>query len=246
MQQYVDTKLITRDNLTPESFDQVVLDETIWLKKEYCQWKIELLWWLVRQENVSIIREQQLNLLLDRFYYESIPAYFKFILDMVVFFFNKLSETTIELAISVIKNKTISIGFDEHERLVNQAETLPNHFKIEILEILNNINPLKSINPHKSIYIGSPGTTLITHDNITILTALVSSIIGITTVTIKGIKLWVDERASRKIKIKHKDFELEIQGGVSEDELRERLSIAKEIKDELNRDNVKIIISNDK
>lgn len=246
MQQYVDTKLITRDNLTPESFDQVVLDETIWLKKEYCQWKIELLWWLVRQENVSIIREQQLNLLLDRFYYESIPAYFEFILDMVVFFFNKLSETTIELAISVIKNKTISIGFDEHERLVNQAETLPNHFKIEILEILNNINPHKisHIGSQRS-HIGSLGT-LITHDNITILTALVSSIIGITTVTIKGIKLWVDERASRKIRIKYKDLELELQGGVSEDELRERLSIFKEIKDELNRDNVKIIISNDK
>jgi hypothetical protein len=75
---------------------------------------------------------------------------------------------------------------------------------------------------------------------------LVSSIIGITTVTIKGIKLWIDERASRKIKIKHKDFELEIQGGISEKELRKQLSIAKEIKEELDRDNVKIIITNDK
>ena len=205
MQQHADTKWITRDNLNPESFDQVVLDENIWIKKEYCQWKIELLWWLVRQENVSIVKVQQLNLLLDRFYYESIPAYFEIILDMVVFCFDELSETTIDLAISVIKNKTIHVDFDEHERLVSEAEKLPNHFKIQILDILKNIIPHA---PNENISINSHIGNLITPDNITILTALVSSIIGITTVTIKGIKLWVDERASRKIKIKHKDFEL--------------------------------------
>jgi hypothetical protein len=70
MQQNNDTTWITRDNLSHVSFDQVVLDENIWQKKEYCQWKIELLWWLVRQENVSIVEEQQLNLLLDRFSFE--------------------------------------------------------------------------------------------------------------------------------------------------------------------------------
>ena len=241
MQKNNDVILITRDNLNPEIFGQVVLDESRWQKKEYCQWKIDLLWWLIRQENISKVKEQQLNLLLNRFSHESIPVYFKLILEMVVFFYDELSETTIKLAISVIKNKHISIESDKYEILINKAEKLPNNLKVEIIEVLGKPTILL-MEPVKGTMITSHMGSLITSDNITILTALVSSIIGITTVAIKGIKLWVDERASRKIKIRHKDLEVEIQGGIGEEELRERLSIFKEIKGELSSDNVKIII----
>lgn len=247
MRQKNDTTWITRDNLNVESFGQVVLDENIWLNKEYCQWKVELLWWLHKQGNVPTVREDQLNLLLNRFSDETIPAYFSSILEMIVFCFDELSSTTTELAINVIKNKTIPIDFDEHERIVNKIKKLPDHFSDKINILLRNVKPLAPLQLaplQPSISSQSIGS-LITPDNITILTALVSSIIGITTVTIKGIKLWIDDRASRKIKIKHKDFELEIQGGVSEKELRKLLSVAKETKEKLNRDNVQIIITND-
>jgi len=39
---------------------------------------------------------------------------------------------------------------------------------------------------------------------------------------------------------------MEIQGAISEEEIRKRLVMAKEIREELNKDNVQIIVSKDK
>jgi hypothetical protein len=244
MQRKNDTSGLTRDNLSAERFSQIVLDEDIWIHKEYCQWKMELLWWLVKQGNVSAVREDQLVLMLNRFSDENIPAYFSIILEMIVFYFKDLPRKTTELAISVINNKPIGIDSNEHDRLVNEIEELPSPFNGTINKLIGNAQiytPSIAIRSHAES-IGS----LITPDNITILTALVSSAIGVTTVAIKGIKLWLDERASRKIRIKYKDFEVELQGSISEKEMRERLSMVKEIKGELDKSDMLIILPNDK
>ena len=37
-----DTAWITRDNLNVEGFSQIILNEDIWISKEYCQWKMRI------------------------------------------------------------------------------------------------------------------------------------------------------------------------------------------------------------
>ena len=233
MQQKNDITQITRGNLNAEIFNRVVSDENIWLDKDFCQWKVELLWWLINQGNLSVVRQNQIDILLNRFADETVPAYFSLILEMIIFFPNDLPNTTIELAINVINNKTISIDTDEHKILFDKINELPDHFKNEVNNLLNNVQPHA---PSKSNVYANNIADLITPDNITILTALVSSVIGITTATIKGIKLWLDERASRKIRIKHEGFEVEINGYVSEEDICKKLAIAKKIREEITKD----------
>lgn len=81
-----------------------------------------------------------------------------------------------------------------------------------------------------------------TPDNITIIVSLISATIGITTTAIKGIALWIEERKSRKIKIKYKDIELEITGGLSKSEIMEKLLIFGESKEQIEKKDVDIVI----
>ncbi|MEW6619875.1 MAG: hypothetical protein AB1422_11165 [bacterium] len=244
MQQKIDTERITRDNLNNDGFSQIISDETIWGNKKYNQWKMELLWWLVKYGNISSVKENEVVLLLNRFSDEHIPVYFKIILEMVVFHYKVLPTNTTELAVKILSERDLRLNFDEHKRIVNKSKELPDHLNKKIKNLLSDVQLYAPSKPRmaSTASIGD----LFTPDNITILTALISATIGITTTTIKGIKLWLDERASRRIKIKHKDFEVEIQGAISEEELRKKLAIAKEIREELNKDNVQIIVSKDK
>jgi hypothetical protein len=47
------------------------------------------------------------------------------------------------------------------------------------------------------------------------------------------IKAWVDDRNGRKIRIKQGDFEVEFQGGISQDEIERRIADARKIKQQL-------------
>ena len=246
MQRENETKWITRDNLNSKNFTEVISNETIWINDEYCQWKMELLWWLVKQDNVSEVKEDDIVLLLNRFSEEHIPAYISIIFELAVLYFEELSTQTTELAIKIMTGEDIILHLEmrEREKLANKIKELPDHFKNRISNVRVSeesiSEPLMSP-PHTSLI-----RNLITPDNIEILTVLIGSAIGITTVTIQGIKLWLDERASRKIKIRHKDFEVEIQGAISEKAMRKTLEMAMEIREALNKDNVQIIVSDDK
>ena len=65
----------------------------------------------------------------------------------------------------------------------------------------------------------------ITPDNVAMLVSVVTATIGIATTTIKAVQLWVDARKSRKIKIKYETIELELQGDISNEEIKEKLEI---------------------
>jgi len=58
---------------------------------------------------------------------------------------------------------------------------------------------------------------------------------------LEGIKLWVDRNKGKKIKIKHGDTEIEIQGGMSEREIRSTFSQFRQLVKDLREDNIKII-----
>jgi len=58
---------------------------------------------------------------------------------------------------------------------------------------------------------------------------------------LEGIKLWVDRNKGKKIKIKHGDTEIEIQGGMSEREISRTFSKFRQLAKDLREDNIKII-----
>jgi hypothetical protein len=79
--------------------------------------------------------------------------------------------------------------------------------------------------------------------NIEILISIISASVGITTATIKGISLWIEERKSRRIKVKYKDAEIEIAGGMSNEKIEEVLEIFSNFYEEkLDEGRVKIIV----
>jgi hypothetical protein len=61
-------------------------------------------------------------------------------------------------------------------------------------------------------------------------------------IVLELIKVWVDDRKSRKVKIKNGDFEIEIQGGMSKRMLKSRFDEFRRMTKELDEDNVKIIL----
>ena len=56
------------------------------------------------------------------------------------------------------------------------------------------------------------------------------------------IKLWVDERKARKIKIKNGNIEIEIQGGMSARDIKKRFDEFRRLTKELSEDDIKIIL----
>lgn len=88
----------------------------------------------------------------------------------------------------------------------------------------------------------SEGISIVNSDNVTILVSLIGAAIGVTTTAINGIKLWVDERKTRRLKVKYQDIELEIYGTMSESEIKKQLEIFHTLKDDLKKDDVKIIV----
>ena len=104
----------------------------------------------------------------------------------------------------------------------------------------------------KSICIGGniTGSTIVCGDiieylnpeNVAMVVSAVTATIGVASTAIKGIQIWVDERKSRKIRIKYDSIELEIIGNTSEEEIYQKLRIFKKIKDELDKSKLDIKI----
>ena len=87
---------------------------------------------------------------------------------------------------------------------------------------------------------------LLTPDNVTIMVSLISAAIGITTTAINAIKLWVDERKSRKIRVRYQDLEIEISGSSSEDDILKKLEIFNSFKAKIKSEDMMIIIDDKK
>lgn len=84
---------------------------------------------------------------------------------------------------------------------------------------------------------------LMTPENVKTLIELITTTAGLTTAAIGALKLWIDDRKSRKIRIKCKDFELEFAGGISEEKIYEQLEVFKEFKEQVDEKGVKIIVT---
>ena len=82
----------------------------------------------------------------------------------------------------------------------------------------------------------------ITPDNVAMIVSIVGAAIGVTTVGIKGIQLWIDDRKSRKIKIKVKDTEMEISGALSEQEIEDKIRIFHKFRTGIIKEEVEITI----
>jgi hypothetical protein len=56
------------------------------------------------------------------------------------------------------------------------------------------------------------------------------------------IKVWIDDRKARKIRIKNGDIEIEIQGGITTRDLKKKLDEFRRLTKELSEDDIKIIL----
>lgn len=65
---------------------------------------------------------------------------------------------------------------------------------------------------------------------------------GLAPVAYKLIALWIDDRKARRIKIKHGEHEIEIQGGVSAKEIERAFSAFRKLIKEVDRDSLKITV----
>lgn len=83
---------------------------------------------------------------------------------------------------------------------------------------------------------------MFTPENITALVSLVSISLGLATTSIKALKLWIDDRKNRKIKLRHKEYEIEISGGISQKEISEKLRLFKSAINDIRDDEVEIIV----
>lgn len=79
-------------------------------------------------------------------------------------------------------------------------------------------------------------------DDIFSLLQIICTALGGAKIVIELAKLWVEDRKGRKVIVKKGDVEIEIQGGISYDELQEKIELFKHLSKESQRDEVKIII----
>ena len=81
----------------------------------------------------------------------------------------------------------------------------------------------------------------ITPENVTMLVSLISATAGITTAAVKGIQLWVEERKSRKIRVKCKDIEIEISGAMTEADILQKLHVFDGFRQKIEEKEVSIV-----
>jgi hypothetical protein len=86
-------------------------------------------------------------------------------------------------------------------------------------------------------------------DNVSIILSYIGAAIGIGTTVgnfaIKAIKLWMDERKSRKIKIKYQDIEVELSGAISQDAIHKILYVFNKIGGKIRKEDVDITLLDD-
>jgi hypothetical protein len=75
---------------------------------------------------------------------------------------------------------------------------------------------------------------------ITVITAMLSAAGGMK-MLLEMVKLWVEERKERRIKLKRGDIELEIQGSMSKREIQQKLELFQELTKDAKESDIKII-----
>ena len=79
-----------------------------------------------------------------------------------------------------------------------------------------------------------------TPENVAMIVAMLGAVVGVTTSVIKAIEAWLAHKAGRRIRIKYEDFEIEIAGDLSEEDILSRLKVFNHLRDDLKKPEVKI------
>ena len=77
-------------------------------------------------------------------------------------------------------------------------------------------------------------------ENVAMVVSLLGAAVGVTTVVLKGVEAWLGDRANRKLRVKYKDFEIELSGPLSESDIKRRLAVLDHISESLSKE--KLII----
>src|SRR2546423_91624 len=76
---------------------------------------------------------------------------------------------------------------------------------------------------------------------ITVATAMLSAAGGMK-MLLEMVKLWVEERKERRIKLKRGDIEIEVQGSMSKREIQQKLELFRELAKGVKENDIKIIV----
>lgn len=79
-------------------------------------------------------------------------------------------------------------------------------------------------------------------DNIERLLEIAVSTAGLAPVIYKLIALWIEDRKARRIKIKHGEYELELQGGISSREIQRGFNELRKLMKQTGKDDLKITL----
>jgi hypothetical protein len=82
-------------------------------------------------------------------------------------------------------------------------------------------------------------------ENFSMMLSLIGTAIGIATVSVKAISLWVEDRKSRKIHISHGGLDLTIEGSMSEKEIEDKISIFSGVLKTLDPSSMEILVKDD-
>lgn len=80
-----------------------------------------------------------------------------------------------------------------------------------------------------------------TEELITVVTAMLSAAGGMKMI-LEMVKLWVEERKERRIKLKMEDIEVEVQGSMSKREIQRKLELFRELVKDIKENDIKIIV----
>ena len=76
---------------------------------------------------------------------------------------------------------------------------------------------------------------------VTVVTAMLSAAGGMK-MLLEMVKLWIEDRKERRIKLKRGDIELELQGRMSSEEIRQKIELFRELTEDAKESNIKIIV----
>jgi hypothetical protein len=79
-------------------------------------------------------------------------------------------------------------------------------------------------------------------DIVTLVASILSGAVG--TYSISAIKLWLEERRSREIHIRHGDLEVTIKGALSERQIKQQLKLFRDLKKQLEERSIQIEVVN--
>lgn len=82
---------------------------------------------------------------------------------------------------------------------------------------------------------------LVVGEFVTVVTAMLSAAGGMKMI-LEMVKLWVEERKERRIKLKRGDIELELQGSMSQKEIQQKVELFRELIKDAKESDIEIIV----